>query len=872
MNPKLFSMSILSEGKQVMSFKRKTVVSSLLLVAIVIVGGFAWFLPSFLNPKETVHAAAPLPYNATANGPYSVKGNTIVGTDGKQYIFHGIGRDGLEYNCSGPGPFDAASLAHMGQGNSSAGSYYWGANTVRLPLSEGFWLNGAPGFPCTPTQYQTLVKSTIDSLTAQHMNVIIDLQWVDANKQSLQGGGPWPLPDADSILFWTQITSIYKSYANVLFEAYNEPNSVTWPCLVNGCPVTSTGYSDECRCSKTLSYPAVGIQQVVNTIRKAGANNLILVGGLNWGFDLSQVPSQPIGGGNIVYDTHPYSYADKSASTWDAAFGKVSANFPVISAENGEYDCNSSYLSQLYGYLDSHHIGWAAWAWTVSQTSVCAYPSLIIDYQGTPSNNTGQFVYQRLRGYAVSPGPTASTWYFAEGRVGAGFREFITLDNPDPGNSCIINLQFLEEGGTQVMRQYTVNPSTRKTIDVGAELNTAVNSPHGISLATVATNDPTSPCSGFVAERPMYFNYHGNNSGSDVVGATHTATTFNFADVASGSGYTSYLTILNPAGGQSAVVTANYYSGGKVVGTQNVTVAAGSRGTIAPGAISLPLHSAVIVSSTQPVVVERPSYATNVSAGIAGTITGASSVVGSQSLAKEWFLAEGFAGTTSTGSATQENLIISNLDPANLPAAVTINLEYINGMKVPHTITVAPMSQVIWNVNAQLNAPSKEVSADVVSTGAGIVVARQMFFNYSHTINTDILHSSGLTEVTAQIATYKAYNFAEGYNNTGYNEWLTLQNPTPLPETIYITLVNSLGMSSIISIPLGNNTRATFDVTNYVRANMVRGTSFQYYEISMTVQTVDGSLFVAERPQYYNTSGSSLPTQGGTVAFGYNGT
>jgi len=112
-----------------MSLRKKTVVSSLLCMVIVIAGGAAWYLPTFLNPKggTLVHAAPALPYNATANGPYSVKGNTIVGANGQPYIFHGIGRDGLEFNCSGEGPLDSASLAHMGSGNSTNGSYYWGA-------------------------------------------------------------------------------------------------------------------------------------------------------------------------------------------------------------------------------------------------------------------------------------------------------------------------------------------------------------------------------------------------------------------------------------------------------------------------------------------------------------------------------------------------------------------------------------------------------------------------------------------------------------------------------------------------------------------------------------------------------------------------
>ena len=78
----------------------------------------------------------------------------------------------------------------------------------------------------------------------------------------------------------------------------------------------------------------------------------------------------------------------------------------------------------------------------------------------------------------------------------------------------------------------------------------------------------------------------GTKSGSDVVGVTHTSTTFYFADMAVGSQpgggtYSSFLPILNP-GTTAANVTATYYAGGKPVGTQTLTVAAGSRGTIFP--------------------------------------------------------------------------------------------------------------------------------------------------------------------------------------------------------------------------------------------------------------------------------------------------
>src|SRR5207302_1047246 len=125
----------------------------------------------------TVHAsAAPrLTFHQYADGPYKVQGNQVIGTDGQPYIFHGVGRDGYEFSCIGGGWTDSPHLAYMGPGTTSSSGTYWFANTVRLPLSQGIWLNGIAN-QCTAAQYQSYVKATIDALTALKLNVIIDLQ------------------------------------------------------------------------------------------------------------------------------------------------------------------------------------------------------------------------------------------------------------------------------------------------------------------------------------------------------------------------------------------------------------------------------------------------------------------------------------------------------------------------------------------------------------------------------------------------------------------------------------------------------------------------------------------------------------------------
>ena len=69
------------------------------------------------------------------------------------------------------------------------------------------------------------------------------------------------------------------------------------------------------------SIAGVGLQTLVNTVRNVGANNLVLFGGINWGFDLSQLGSYP----------HVYPYPGKNTpALWDAAFGYLTSSVPFM--------------------------------------------------------------------------------------------------------------------------------------------------------------------------------------------------------------------------------------------------------------------------------------------------------------------------------------------------------------------------------------------------------------------------------------------------------------------------------------------------------------------------------------------------------------
>ncbi len=474
-------------------------------------------------------------------------------------------------------------------------------------------------------------------------------------------------------------------------------------------------------------------------------------------------------------------------------------------------------------------------------------------------------------------GPTSTTWYFAEGKVGQGFTQFLTIQNPDPNptHACQVSLQYLLSASTATPKLLTIPPNTRYTELVNADLNQPANAPAYQGVSTIVRVTNPGSCRGVVAERPIYFsNFKGVSSGTDVLGATQTGTDFYFADVSSLPGYNSYLTILNPPNGLVASITISYYRGGAMLGTDTATVQPGTRGTLIPH--SYGQRVAAWVHASAPVVVERPTYFSTYVVGNAGTVSGAASVVGASAPSAAWRFAEGYVG-----GQFQENLVLANVGTSG--AAGTLVLEYDTGATLRVPVSVNAQDVNILDINSITNnrsgvcAPlpcvlSQSVSAQLTMTSGQIVAEREMFFHYTHfdrALNRTTMAMGG-TDVTGQsgVATASAYSFAEGYTNLGYDEWLTVQNPTRSSETVWITLVNGKSQAYQFAIVVGMQSRYTVNINEVVVQHLVHpNDGVGDYEVSMTVQTSDGSVFVAERPMYWNDSAS----QGGSDVIGFIG-
>ncbi len=496
---------------------------------------------------------------------------------------------------------------------------------------------------------------------------------------------------------------------------------------------------------------------------------------------------------------------------------------------------------------------------------------------------------------ASTVGGVSKTWYLAEGHVGDGFREFITIGNPDPTTDCTATITYMPEGEVTLdqakkhmaarkpldVRTVTIAHNSRYTASVNQDLGITQTQQPGLRHSTMVSVPFVSGCAGVVVERPMYFSYHGVTSGSDVMGTTSLAQTFFFADVPTQAGASTFMqshfTVLNPSQTDAAFVEIYYFAAGAQVRYQPLVIAPGASGMIDPGTLPYPHVTAVVTSNTT-VAVERSSYLHNVQAESAGTVTSAASVVGAQTLSNSWHFAEGY-----TGGKTQENLLLSN--PTNAATTATVTLEYQNTHRQVLTVPVPAKSEVPVDVNSANAQPTgtcdvipcvttPEVSAEVTATDQSLVVERQMFFHYTHTLpGTSVTTTAtGGTEVQGTLtpATSVA-NFAEGYTNVGYNEWLTLQNPMVTDETLALSVVNEYGRIYTQSVLVKAKSRSTVDITALVLQHLVqKGDNYRGYQVSMSVQaTTSNSVFVAERPMYFNLSGS---IQGGTDVVGFTGT
>lgn len=338
--------------------------------------------------KNTPPTATPIPVGVSVQG-------TRFYSQGKPITLIGVNRSSLEYSCKGDDHLKPADFQAMRQ---------WGMNVVRIPTSSEFWANAGGSCP----DYHETVQKVVANARAAHLFVILDLQWsapFDLPADRTSGGVQCPMPDTGKdAAMWQDIAQLYRNDTGVLFDLYGEPYDISWSTWLNGGAITEGCYiiGGTSGGKETGTYQAIGMRALVKLIREHAPDNVIVVAGTTWGYDLAGVNyGFAISDKNIVYDTHPFDYGNKQPGDWYRAFGQTASRYPVIAGEFGSYTCGTGYIGQAINYFNTRHISWLAWSWQVGS---CSGPSLLADWSGAPSDPYGSYIKQQMQAIAAAQG------------------------------------------------------------------------------------------------------------------------------------------------------------------------------------------------------------------------------------------------------------------------------------------------------------------------------------------------------------------------------------------------------------------------------------------------------------------------------------
>lgn len=227
----------------------------------------------------------------------------------------------------------------------------WKANVVRLLVHPKLW----------ETQKANEIKWVDYQVKlAKERNMYLILCYHAVGDPGKPNPTDMQNPDIEIALdFWVTMASMYANEKHVMYEIFNEPVCDSWAIW--------------------KAYA----QQLVDTIRKNATDTLLIVGGIDWGYDISGAIKNPINDKNVAYSTHPYPIKDAlervnrspygCPEKWQAAFGDTKEVFPVIATEFSFRDINdNTWNTKIWGaderwgraiidFLEERGISWIVW-------------------------------------------------------------------------------------------------------------------------------------------------------------------------------------------------------------------------------------------------------------------------------------------------------------------------------------------------------------------------------------------------------------------------------------------------------------------------------------------------------------------------------
>ena len=262
-----------------------------------------------------------------------VVGRQPVNGAGQVVQLRGINRAIFESRCTydangdADGPYNQTSIDPM---------LTWDIDIVRVTFNEDCWL-GINGLPKSGNAiaYRRAVENYVTLLRANGLYVIL------SNHFSAPGTYPSTqidyMPDADhGPTLWNQVALAFRTDHGIIFDpinevalaSYDDPHPVPrgqWGCWRGGCMLDSV-YGGR--------FEAAGLDSLIAAIRSQGATQPILVGGLAYNGDLSQLLKYLPKDGQNQLIASPHLYDFTAGNTVDAMFTNpyetIAAQIPVV--------------------------------------------------------------------------------------------------------------------------------------------------------------------------------------------------------------------------------------------------------------------------------------------------------------------------------------------------------------------------------------------------------------------------------------------------------------------------------------------------------------------------------------------------------------
>ena len=312
-----------------------------------------------------------------------VEGNRIYNEDGEEVRLVGACVPSLEW---GKGENTLEKTVAMVLDN-------WNGNIIRLPLSQESWYGRYWYTEDDGDAYRRRVDRIVNMVAARGKYILLDLH-------------EYKIPDENSVNFWKEVSSMYGNHPAVLFDILNEPYGVTWQQWKYGGPVIS---------QKGKSIISPGMQGLVDVIRKNGAKNIIVAGGLDYAYDDRGIAKGYDGlengyaleegegkyrGNGIMYSAHIYPWKVEEQD-WEDKVGCIMRDYPIFVGEfghtnekvakywdNGYYEDAPIWMNQFMNWMDVNGLNYTIWAMH-SKTA----PETLKNWEYEPTKFNG--IYQK---------------------------------------------------------------------------------------------------------------------------------------------------------------------------------------------------------------------------------------------------------------------------------------------------------------------------------------------------------------------------------------------------------------------------------------------------------------------------------------------